>query len=126
MKAMNKWTTVFSDNDVDEAYEVVKPSIGFGWRGSNFIDRSKTTKDVFKRGMEKWLTSINDWHLSYENLGVRIIGDTGLLCGILTEKITELDGSVRVVKVRYSSTWIKLDGKWKLVMFHRDSQFNNL
>jgi ketosteroid isomerase-like protein len=125
LKAMNKWVTSINDKDIDAAYEIWKESIGFGWRNPNFRDRSQTTEDKFKRGMGNLYASITDFHGSYENKGVRIIGDTGLLGGIYTEKITGLDGSVRVVKVRHSSTWMKLDGEWKLVMFHRDTQFNN-
>ncbi len=67
---------------------------------------------------------MKEWQGSYQNLGSRIIGNTGLLCGIFTEKITGLDGSVNTVKVRYSSTWMKIDGEWKQVMGHRDTQFS--
>ena len=67
---------------------------------------------------------MKEWQGSYQNLGSRIIGNTGLLCGLFTEKITGLDDSVNTVKVRYSSTWMKIDGEWKQVMGHRDAQFN--
>jgi ketosteroid isomerase-like protein len=125
LNAMNKWITAFEDKDGDAAYKVEKEVIGFGWRTPNFRDRSQVTEAGFKRAIKNINDSIKGWTGSYENLGMRIIGYTGLLCGILTEKITELDGSVSTIRVRYSSTWMKLDGKWKLVMGHRDAQFNN-
>ncbi len=125
LNAMNKWVSAWNDKDADAGWEAEKDVIGFGWRGPNLRDRSQITKVKFKRDMDDFNASIKDFQGSYENLGIRIIGDTGLLCGIYTEKITELDDSVRVVKVRYSSTWMKLDGKWTQVMGHRDTQFNN-
>ena len=125
LNAMNEWVSAFNDEDIDAIYEAEKEVIGFGWRGPNFRDRSQITEDDFKRVIGNLYSSMNGYHGSYVNLGVRIIGDTGLLCGIFTEEITELDDSVRVVRVRYSSTWMKLDGEWKQVMGHRDTQFNN-
>ncbi len=125
LNAMNMWVTAWNDQDTDAGWEAEKDVIGFGWRSPNLRDRSQMTKDKFKRNMENFNAAIKDFHGSYENLAVRIISDTGLLCGIFTEKITELDDSVRVVNVRYSSTWMKLDGKWKQVMGHRDIQFNS-
>lgn len=125
LNAMDRWIAAFEDKDGDAAYEVEKEVIGFGWRTPNFRDRSRVTEADFKQVQKNINDSIKGWHGSYENLGIRIIGDTGLLCGILTEEITELDGSVSAVRVRYSSTWMKLGGEWRQVMGHRDAQFDN-
>lgn len=122
--AINKWIKAFEDKDVDRAYKVEKNVIGFGWRTPNFRDRSQVNEADFKRVIENLNNSMKEWQGSYQNLGSRIIGNTGLLCGIFTEKITGLDGSVNTVKVRYSSTWMKIDGEWKQVMGHRDTQFS--
>jgi len=123
LNAMDKWIKAFENKDVNSAYEVEKNVIGFGWRTHNFRDRSQIDEADFKRGIEKLNDTMKEWQGSYQNLGSRIIGDTGLLCGIFTEKITGLDGSVNTVKVRYSSTWMKIDGEWIQVMGHRDAQF---
>ena len=125
LDAMDRWITAFEEKDGDAAYEVEKEVIGFGWRSPNFRDRSQVSEADFKRGIKRINDSIQSWHGSYESLGIRIIGNTGLLCGILTEEITELDGSVRAVRVRYSSTWMRFGGEWRQVMGHRDAQFDN-
>ena len=124
LNAMKKWITAFEDKDIDAAYEVEREVIGFGWRTPNYRDRSQITEADFKRRIKNLNNTMKNWQGSYQNFGLRIIGNTGLLCGILTEKITKLDGSVNTVRVRYSSTWMKFDGEWKQVMGHRDNQFN--
>ena len=126
LNAMNRWIKAFEDKDVDVAYEVEKEVIGFGWRTPNFRDRSQISEADFKQRIKTLNNTMKKWQGSFQNLGSRIIGNTGLLCGIFTEEITGLDGSVNTVKVRYSSTWMKIDGEWIQVMGHRDAQFDIL
>jgi hypothetical protein len=126
LNAMDCWVNSWNDRDIEEAYKGEGDVIGFGWRSPNFRDWRKVTKDEFRNLFKNMYASMKDFHGSYENLGLRIINDTGLLCGYFTEQITKLDGSKEIVKVRFSSTWIRQGGEWTQVMSHRDAQFTNL
>ena len=67
---------------------------------------------------------MKDFTMESDEENSKVNGDTGLSWGTFTEKIVEHDDTVRYVKVRYTTTWKRIDGKWKLLMFHRDNLFN--
>jgi ketosteroid isomerase-like protein len=98
-------------------------SFGYGYRSSGF--RDVRTREEYKKSMERFFASMKDYSASMDNEDVRIIGDVGFTCGNYTEKITEKDDTVRYVKARGTSTWMKINGKWKLLLYHRDAQYNN-
>ena len=100
--------------------EIEKEAIGYGYRTPNI--RMQPTPE-WKQMLSTFFSSMKEYRLTNEEYHVRIIGDTGLVWGWFTERIEEHDGSVRTVRVRISSTWVKNGEDWKLVMYHRDSQY---
>jgi ketosteroid isomerase-like protein len=56
---------------------------------------------------------------------VYVVGDTGLVMGKAIEKAKPKLGEMKSYDVRYSYTFIRSEGKWKMVLYHRDVQFSN-
>ena len=48
-----------------------------------------------------------------------VVGATGLAWGHYAQTTKQKDGPRRTVYLRYAHTFAKIDGKWKLVMYHR-------
>ncbi len=104
-------------HDVDAIYEMQKDSIGYGYRDKNL----RTNPG---EGNQAFFSTLKDFKINVDEEDIRIVGDTGLYWCTYTEKVVELDDSVRYVKGRHTSTWNKKDGKWTYLMFHRDNLFN--
>ena len=50
-------------------------------------------------------------------------GNVVVIVGTFTEKFKPKGGELQTIEVRYSMTFAKIDGKWKQVQYHRDTQF---
>lgn len=121
-KAITKWTESLINNDFDTFHEIEKESMGYGWRGSSFRDQPLDYEKK-KQGLMTWRNSMKRYEARFKPEKIRVIGDTALICGNFHEDITNQDDSVIQNNVRTSMTWMKRQGKWKLMLYHRDTQF---
>jgi ketosteroid isomerase-like protein len=56
-------------------------------------------------------------HVETENY--RVVGDTGLAWGHYAATTKQKDGPQRTIYQRYAHTFARIDGEWRLVMYHR-------
>lgn len=114
----NNWTKP----DIDKQVELEGNAIGYGYRGPRqrifTHERLKMRRPGFYARMETYEAIFNK-----ENAVVRVVGDVGLVLTNFTEKFKPKDGELQTVEVRTSMTFIRVEGKWKLALFHRDNQF---
>jgi hypothetical protein len=52
------------------------------------------------------------------NFQYRVIGNIGIAWDYQTSRVKPKDGPVRTTQIRVSQTWIKSDGKWRMLMGH--------
>jgi ketosteroid isomerase-like protein len=121
-EAINKWIKSLNQKDFDTFYEIENESFGYGWRGGTFRD-TPTDKEQKKHNLMGFLNSVQLYQCRFEPSKIEVIGDTALVCGNYIEDITNQDDSIIQNNVRTSMTWIKRQGKWKLMQYHRDTQF---
>ena len=62
-------------------------------------------------------------HNDEEDAVFRVVGDVGLVLGSFKEKFKPKGGELQTIEVRTSMTFIRVDDKWKLAIYHRDTQF---
>jgi hypothetical protein len=55
---------------------------------------------------------------------VRVVGDVGLVLENWIEQSKPKGGELKSIEVRSSLTFIRVDGEWKLALYHRDVQFS--
>ena len=122
IEAINKWTESLNQKAFDTFYEIEKESIGYGWRGPSFRDKpvDREKKKTSNNGLAN---RMKRYQARFEPAKISIIGDTALVCGNYLEDITHQDDSTVHNNVRTSMTWMKHDGKWRLMLYHRDTQF---
>ena len=66
---------------------------------------------------------IFEWILK-DDTTIRIVDNVGLVLGGYIEKYKPKTGELKSIEGRTSMTFIRVDGKWKLALFHRDIQFS--
>jgi ketosteroid isomerase-like protein len=113
----------WNGRDLDTYFEISADAIGFGrWTAPPRDKMPKKTQvnvsEYFLKIME-----ISEYVMEEEPI-VYVVGDTGLVLGKIIEKAKPKNGELKSYDVRYSLTFIRSEGKWKLVLYHRDVQFS--
>ena len=109
-------------HDLDTMYEISGDAIGFGYRSK--APRLHNEKS-FGEGNKRFWDSMESFEIiaNKEDFVFHIIGNVGVILGTFTEKFKPKGGELQTREVRYSTTYAKIDGKWKQVQYHRDVQF---
>jgi hypothetical protein len=112
----------FQEHDLDTMYEISGDAIGYGYRTK--APRIPNEK-LFRAGNKMFWDSMESFEVipNYEDVVVRIYGNVGVILGTFTEKFKPKGGELQTIEVRTSMTFAKIDGKWKEIQYHRDTQF---
>ena len=78
----------------------------------------KDTKEYAARGMKMEFSNLEYIHIAPYNMQYRVIGDTGIVWGHYTAYYKPKGEPLGIQHARITSTWIKKDGKWHMVMSH--------
>lgn len=117
----HRWFDANNSHDVETIYEIEKDSIGYGYRTP---DTRKKPSTEWKTLMSQFFSTMKEFSGLLDEEYAMVVGVTGFVWGWFTERIVEHDDSVRLVRVRFSSTWMKTEEGWKFLFYHRDNQFN--
>ena len=119
---MHQWADAWNSHDIDTLVEIKGDACGFGFRTRGARDRGKVSKERYRAFLSNWFSKMESYEFIPEQANYRVIGDTGISRGFFREKLKPKGGEHKEIKGRYTSTYVKLDGKWKHVLFHRDIQ----
>ena len=105
-----------NSRDVDTIVEIEGRTVGFGWAAT----AARINEPVsFKTRIERWLGSMEHFEIELVDENYRVVGNTGLVIGILVRTETPIDGKPVIRRLRYSATYV-LEGKtWYMVQYHR-------
>ena len=116
-RLLNAW----NEQDLDTASGIQGDAIGYGYRTRPpRLWNEKTSRAAnkwFFASMEIFETNLKD------DLIVRVEGNIGLALGSFIEKFKPKGGELQTIEGRISMTFKREDGKWKMVLYHRDTQF---
>jgi ketosteroid isomerase-like protein len=109
---------VVNEGDLDTIIEIEEDAIGYGCR-------TPAPRLLFNKKLNKWFSDSMEFYeaIPKDDYIVRVVGDVGLVLGSFTEKFKPKGGALQKIEVRNSMTFIRVDGKWKLALYHRDTQF---
>lgn len=115
-KFMQAWNTLDAETIASltsQGAVVYNPNAAFplvGPRESTQAERAEYMK-YFLQNTESM--SITPYNVQY-----RVFGNTGIAYGHLTISSKQKGEQSHTAHIRYTSTWIKSDGKWLIVMYH--------
>jgi hypothetical protein len=117
--ALKQLFKAWDDGDLDTMAKIEGDVICYGYRtpAPRLIYNEKLRK-FFYSSMEIFETNQRD------DPTIRVIGDVGLVLGTFTEKFKRKGDELESIEGRFSMTFIRVDGKWKLALYHRDVQFD--
>jgi ketosteroid isomerase-like protein len=112
----------WNERELDTINEMYGDTVGFGYRNAAPRIYSKE----FMQAANKW---IFDSYEVFETIPkddyiVRVVGNVGLVLGNFVEKFKPKEGELESIEFRSSMTFIRVEGKWQMVLYHRDVQFS--
>ena len=108
----NAWNT----RDLDTILEIENAS-GFGY--STAFPRPLLGKEQLRKPYAQYFEMMEVVLVKTYKDEYRIIGNTGLVWGLYSQTTKQKNGPLRTVYLRHASTYVKSEGKWKLVLYHR-------
>jgi ketosteroid isomerase-like protein len=118
---MESYLKAWNKRDLDTINEMYGDTIGFGYRNP----APRIYNKEFMQAANKWVL---DSYEIFETIPkddyiVRVVGNVGLVLGTFIEKFKPKEGELESIEFRFSMTFIRVEGKWQMVLYHRDIQF---
>jgi hypothetical protein len=110
------------ERDLDTKFEIQGDAIGYGYRSKA---PRRPNEKLLRIGSKMFWNSMETFEAipNEESVVYHIVGNVGVVLGTFTEKFKPKGGELQTIEVRFSMTFAKIDGKWKQVQYHRDTQF---
>jgi ketosteroid isomerase-like protein len=121
--AVKEHFKAWNERDWDTYFKNSEDALGFGrWSAQ---PRPKWKKELKVYGSKLWLNTmeISEYVMEEEPI-IYIMGDTGIVLGNIVEKAKPKNGELKSYDVRYSFTFVRSEGEWKRILYHRDVQFS--
>ena len=115
--AHERYLAAWSEGDVDTIVDMATGSAGFGH--STAFPRPVRVADAFRAGASKFFGEMDEFHINLFTSEHMIVGDTGVVWGHYAQTSKQKDGPRRTLYLRFTHTFARVDGAWKLVIYHR-------
>ncbi len=112
-KYMQAWT----DRDIDIIVDIGTGAAGYGH--STAFPRPVRVREPFRQAVLGFFSMMDQFTIHMQTEHYRVVGDTGLAWGHCSYTTKQKDGPQRTVYMRFAHTFARIDGEWKLVMYHR-------
>jgi len=118
--ALERYTNACTNLDAEAMAEIEAEAIGFGSGRMKPRDHATMDKErriaVLKRYRAKF--EVFEWITTYDI--VKVVGNTGIACGRTIDKMKPIGGELEMNQGRQSVTYLKKNGQWKMILYHRD------
>ena len=123
--ALERYTNACKNLDAEAMAEIEAEAIGFSSSG-RMHPRDHATMDKERRIAElkryRSKFEVFEWITTYDI--VKVVGNTGIACGRTIDKMKPIGGELETIQGRLSVTYLKKNGQWKLILYHRDIPAN--
>ena len=120
---LERYTNACKDLDAEAMAEIEAEAYGFSSSGRmKPRDHSKMNKESRKAGLKRYRAKFETYKSITTYDIIKVVGNTGIACGSFTDKMKPIGGELEIIQGRQSVTYLKKDGQWKMVLYHRDIQ----
>jgi hypothetical protein len=104
--------------DVDIIADIEAEAFGFTFRYEYITNNKVIDKDLWKKQLKELLSQYEYYDFTFVTSQAEVIGKTGIACGNYKISRKHKEYPWVSAKKRWSSTWVKTNGQWKLVFYH--------
>jgi len=104
--------------DVDIIADIEAEAVGFTFKDEYITNHKILDKELWKQQLKELISQYEYYDINMVTSQADVIGNTGIACGNYTVSRKHKEYPWVSAKKRWSSTWVKTNGQWKLVFYH--------
>ncbi len=104
--------------DADIIADIEAEAFGFTYSLSYLTQNKIMDKELWKKELKEFISQYEYYDLEIVTSQTNVIGKTGIACGNYKVSRKHREYPWVSAKKRWSSTWVKTGGQWKLVFYH--------
>jgi ketosteroid isomerase-like protein len=121
--AVKEHFNAWNERDWDTYFKNAEDAIGFGRWSAPPRNKFPKAAKIFGSKYFLNLMEISEYVMEKEPI-VYVMGNTGIVMGNIVEKAKPKNGELKEWDVRYTFTFVRSEGEWKRILYHRDVQFS--
>jgi hypothetical protein len=118
--ALERYTSSINHWDVDTFVDIEAEAIGLGSYNRYIINNKTIDKERRKKDLKTILSQYEYYDVNMLTLRADVFGNTGIASGTVKVSRKHREYPEINAKRRWSSTWVKTEGEWKLIFFHQE------
>ena len=104
--------------DADIIADIEAEAVGFTFKDKYITNHKILNKELWKQQLKELISQYEFYGINIVTSQADVIGNTGIACGNYKVSRKHKEYPWLSAKKRWSSTWIKTNGQWKLVFYH--------
>lgn len=104
--------------DADIIADIEADAIGFTFKDEYVTNHKILDKELWKQQLKDLISQYEYYDINVVTSQADVIGSTGIACGNYKVSRKHKEYPWVSAKKRWSSTWVKTNGQWKLVFYH--------
>ena len=104
--------------DVDIIADIEAEAVGFTFKDEYITNHKILDKEICKQQLKELISQYEYYDINMVTSQADVIGNTGIACGNYKVSRKHKEYPWVSAKKRWSSTWVKTNGQWKLVFYH--------
>ncbi len=104
--------------DVEIIADIEAEAVGFSFGEEYITDHKILIKELWKQQLKELISQYEYYDINIVTAQANVIGNTGIACGNFRVSRKHQEYPWVSAKKRWSSTWVKTNGQWKLVFYH--------
>ena len=104
--------------DADIIADIEAEAIGFTFKDEYITNHKILDKELWKQQLKELISQYEYYDINVVTSQADVIGNTGIACGNYKVSRKHKEYPWVSAKKRWSSTWVKTNGQWKLVFYH--------
>ena len=119
-EAVERYNNSVAKWDLDKRGDFEAEAVGLEFMHRNLTNSKIRNKEVWKKTAQGWLSQYEYYDIDMVTLHTDVIGNVGIASGNFNIKRKHKENPEFSVNKRWSSTWLKTNGQWKLIFYHRE------
>ena len=119
-EAVERYNNSVAKWDLDKRGDLEAEAVGLEFMQPNLTNNKIRNKELWKKATQGWLSQYEYYDIDMVTLHTDVIGNIGIASGNCNIKKKHKENPEFSVNKRWSSTWLKTNGQWKLIFYHRE------
>ena len=116
--AVQRYNDSLAHWDADIIADIEAEAIGFTFKDEYITNHKILDKELWKQQLKDLISQYEYYDINVVTSQADVIGNTGIACGNYKVSRKHKEYPWVSAKKRWSSTWVKTNGQWKLVFYH--------